>query len=137
MVSNADVSKCLAELSAHMSGSEIEAKFESMIAKANGKIEESYSQLKELCHIKETLLPDSHLGTSILKDVTVDLHSKEKDGLRAAIQYLDGEVRRTKDLLSRTKGQIQNELEAMNEEYQKVAAAVAELAEQQSRQGQR
>ncbi len=110
-----------------------------MIYKAETKMQESYDSISQLQKLEDIIrnsmnldsCGDSSLVDAPLNELVISEKQKEKERLTAAIQQLDGDVRRTKDSLSRLKAQVQNEIAAATEECQKMSVAAAQIGRSQ------
>ena len=71
---------------------------------------------------------------SALNEVIEETKQKEKKQLALAIHQLDEDVKKTKELLSRLKTQVQNEIAAATEECQKMSFAAAQCGGKMSKQ---
>eukprot|EP01032_Pedospumella_encystans_P016168 gene16168-18455_t len=113
--------------------------FVNMIYKAETKMQESYDSISQLQKLEDIIRNSMNLDTSgdsslvdgPLNELVISEKQKEKERLTAAIQQLDGDVRRTKDSLSRLKAQVQNEIAAATEECQKMSVAAAQIGRNQ------
>ena len=117
--------------------------FVNMIYRAETKMQESYDKISQIQKLEDIirnsmLLEAGSNETALTNGIEVPLNElvisekqKEKERLTAAIQQLDGDVRRTKDSLSRLKAQVQNEIAAATEECQKMSVAAAQIGRSQ------
>lgn len=125
-------------------GSDMSNAFVNMMNNAETKMQESYANIAKLQKLEEIIrnsmnsegdADNSAYGMDAvegqLSAVIVNEKQKEKERLTAAIQQLDGDVRRTRDVLSRLKAQVQNEIAAATEECQKMSVAAAQIGRNQ------
>lgn len=117
--------------------------FVNMIYKAEAKMQESYDKISQMQKLEDIIRSSMNLETgdgesflangvdAPLNELVISEKQREKDRLTAAIQQLDGDVRRTKDSLSRLKAQVQNEIAAATEECQKMSVAAAQIGRSQ------
>jgi len=115
-----------------------------MMNNAETKMQESYASIAKMQKLEEIIRSSMNLegdadssgyGMDVvegqLSTLILNEKQKEKDRLTAAILQLDGEVRRNKDVLSRLKAQVQNEIAAATEECQKMSVAAAQIGRNQ------
>lgn len=125
-------------------GSDISNAFVNMMNNAETKMQDSYTSIAKMQKLEEIIRSSMNLegdadssayGMDVvegqLSAVILNEKQKEKERLTAAILQLDGEVRRNKDILSRLKAQVQNEIAAATEECQKMSVAAAQIGRNQ------
>lgn len=127
-------------------GSNIQRVFINVISQSQRKMDESFKNICELNQLEEVLRNSMNAGNPSVSATpnTEDNYSiegvegpwnalmleerqKEKERITIAIQQLDSDVRRTKDLLHKLKSQVQNEIAAATEECQKMSLAAAQI----------
>jgi hypothetical protein len=131
-------------------GNNIQTAYVNMITNAEEKMQASFSSISKLQKLEEIIRTSMNVNNETSKNSELEGGSysismveeplsalvlaekqNEKERLAAAIQQLDGDVRRTKDVLSRLKAQVQNEIAAVTEECQKMSLAAAQIGRTQ------
>jgi vacuolar-type H+-ATPase subunit H len=135
-----DINECCNGNMKSQLGSSIQVAYDNMVVRTEEKMRQTYSQICELHNVEEVLRTAMNANTdstlsvenaeSSLNKVVLEARQKEKEQLTAAIQQLDGEVKKSKEMLSRLRAQVQNEIAAATEECQKMSIAAAQCGVQ-------
>lgn len=141
---SSELKECCAEVDEQI-GASVQKIFVNMITKAEERMQSSYENICQSQKLEEIIrasLASSESSAtdknvygsnaeSSLNAMVVAEKQKEKERLTTAIQQLDGDVRRTKEMLARLRAQIQNEVAAATEECQKMSIAAAQIGQNQ------
>lgn len=135
-----ELEECCTSVKNQLEVSNIQKSFINMIGNSQGKMEEAYHEICRLHDVEALLRRSMKSGEEVafknsessgvsnqLDALIVQEKQHEKERLSVAIQQLDSDVRRTKDLLSRLKAQVQNEITAASEECEKMSLAAIQI----------
>ena len=135
-----ELDECCTSVKNQLEVSNIQKSFINMIGNSQGKMEEAYHEICRLHDVEALLRRSMKSGEEVaftnsessgvsnqLDALIVQEKQHEKERLSVAIQQLDSDVRRTKDLLSRLKAQVQNEITAASEECEKMSLAAIQI----------
>ena len=136
-----ELEECCTSVKNQLEVSNIQKSFiNMMVGNSQVKMEEAYHEICRLHDVEALLRRSMKSGEEVafknsessgvsnqLDALIVQEKQHEKERLSVAIQQLDSDVRRTKDLLSRLKAQVQNEITAASEECEKMSLAAIQI----------
>lgn len=141
-IGNAELVECCGSLKGtQLTVSNVQKAYVNMIGKAQRSMEDAFEKVCELQKVEDVIrrsmaadgesssfsVAQAEMAEKQFNALVAEEKERETERLSAAIQQLDADVKRHRDLLQRLKSQVQNEIAAASKECQKMALAVSHI----------